>query len=303
MQMRCKRVIRISLGAMVACPLLLVSGVVSSEESGSSTWECASGGYGRVIELFRNDYPEDAASMSSDSGFACRVVYTKNGDSEVLWQARNDPDYCEPRVLALLETLTSAGFRCLQAVEAENGADRHTVSAVEPVSATPLPPPVEPPQARSDDGNSAVRAMLAKHYEDSYLDAMVAAMPPGFTVHPDRDGLVAERGGFLHIAPPNHFVKTLPDGSYVLVNTLLLQRGSTSSFVNLGFAVTNSRYRFLGYAAVHSAVQATVMDADSGAVALMVTTAETPSCEASRRMQTLRWIANLEIDAGGDCNN
>jgi hypothetical protein len=85
----------------------------------------------------------------------------------------------------------------------------------------------------------------------------------------------------------------MSDGSYVLVNTLLMRSGSTSSFVNLGFAVRDSRYRFLGYAIAHSAVEVKVLDADSVKVALMVSQAANESCEASRRMRTLQWAAEF----------
>jgi hypothetical protein len=269
---------------------LLLSGIAASNDEVKSSWQCVSGSFERKIVLYRSE-PDRDASTAAISGLACRVVYTKNGASEELWQARNDPDYCEPRVRALVEKLKKSDFVCTSSDETLVNTERETSS---PVTAEDVvaPAPVKTAAVRTDDF-SALRGLLEKHYEDSYLDAMVLAIPAGFSIGEDSDAVYTESGGVLHLAPPNHFVKTMSDGSYVLVNTLLMRSGSTSSFVNLGFAVRDSRYRFLGYAIAHSAVEAKVLDADSVKVALMVSQAASESCEASRRMRTLHWAAEF----------
>ncbi|MGB5721873.1 MAG: hypothetical protein WBM34_14360 [Woeseiaceae bacterium] len=274
---------------------LLSSGIAASDDEVESSWQCVSGNLERDIVLYRSEF-DRSASTAAISGLACRVVYTKNGASEVLWQAHNDPDYCEPRVRALVEKLKDSGFVCTSSDETFVNTERDTSSPVTTedvvVPAPVKAAPVKTAAVRTDDF-SALRGLLEKHYEDSYLDAMVLAIPAGFSVSEDSDAVYTESGGVLHLAPPNHFVKTMSDGSYVLVNTLLMRSGSTSSFVNLGFAVRDSRYRFLGYAIAHSAVEVKVLDADSVKVALMVSQAANESCEASRRMRTLQWAAEF----------
>ena len=43
---------------------------------------------------------------------ACRVEYTKDGKTEILWRARNDPSYCQPKVEDLVGKLEASGFSC-----------------------------------------------------------------------------------------------------------------------------------------------------------------------------------------------
>ena len=281
--------------ALVLCQFAVLPGVVMSAEPTSSDWKCTSDNIERQIALFLNDGPEPAPSVGSEGSLACWVVYSKDGNSEVLWQARNDPNYCEPRVLALLENLQKAGFRCELSAERAISAEMSSAAAAEPDDGM-LPPPAETPSARSND-NVALRSLLERHYEGNYLDAMMGAIPAGFSVRPEIDAVSTKSGDILYVGPPNHFVKTMSDGSYVLVNTLVLQRGSASSFVNLGIAVRNERYRFLGYATVRSAVEAKVMKADRSEVTLMATPAATQSCAGLRRMRTLRWVSDFEFDS------
>jgi len=43
---------------------------------------------------------------------ACRVEYTRDGNTEVLWRARNDPSFCRPKVEDLVGKLEDSGFTC-----------------------------------------------------------------------------------------------------------------------------------------------------------------------------------------------
>lgn len=286
---------RAPLAALVLCQCAVLPGVVMGAEPTGSNWKCRSDNIVREIALFLNDGSERVPSVGSEGSLACWVVYSKDGDSEVLWQARNDPNYCKPRVLALLEKLQKAGFRCELSGEHTISADVSSPDAAEPDDAM-LPPPAETPSAQPNH-DVALRSLLERHYEDNYLDAMMAAIPAGFSVRPEIDAVSTKSGDLLYVGPPNHFVKTMSDGSYVLVNTLVLQRGSASSFVNLGFAVRNERYRFLGYATVRSAVEAKVTEVDNSEVTLMATAAATQSCAGLRRMRTLRWVSDFVVDS------
>lgn len=155
--------------------------------------------------------------------------------------------------------------------------------------------------------------MLEKHYVGSYLDAMVAAMPPGFIVQKDGQSVSRGPGEYLQVAPPDNFVKTLPDGSYVLVNTLRFERGATSSYVNFGFQVNDNRFRFLGYATTGSVTDIRILDTDPDKVVVSVAPAPVGTCVAARRTRTIEWRGTMDdSDAtdprlqigdttGGDC--
>lgn len=268
--------------------LALLPCVNASAESVSSVWTCRSGALEREITLARNEPLAPAPAGESQEAFACRVDYSKNGAVEVLWRARHDPEFCEPRVLALLSKLRAAGFQCEESGHESSGDERRATGTIDANGNSRQSP--ASPAPRNDPGDDPLlRALLERHYEDFYLDAMIGAIPAGFTVASTSDAVATESGDILFVGPPNHFVKAMPDGSYVLVNTLVAQRDSMSSFVNLGFVVRNNRYRFLGYAIAHAAVEAKVSDADADQVSLMVTTAATASCESVRRVRTLRW--------------
>ena len=173
---------------------LLLPGIVASNDEVKSSWQCVSGDLGREIVLYRSE-SDRGASTAAISGLACRVVYTKNGASEELWQARNDPDYCEPRVRALVEKLRNSGFVCTSSDETlvNNEAETSSpVTAEDAVAPAPVKTaPVKTAAVRSDDF-SALRGLLEKHYEDSYLDAMVLAIPAGFSVREDSDAVYTE---------------------------------------------------------------------------------------------------------------
>lgn len=258
----------------------------------TSIWTCTSGDFVREITLFSSNDPAQEMAGVGEQRFACRVEYSKNGVSEELWIARNDPDFCQPKVLALVRKLQAAGFRC-QASGAPIESTERSLAGAADTGGQDAPSAAErAPLARTSD-DAALRALLERYYEDFYLDAMVAVIPAGFTVGASSDAVSAKSGAVFYVAPPNHFVKTMADGSYVLVNTLVLRRDSTSSFVNLGFVVRDNRYSFLGYAIAHAAVEAKVSDADADEVTLMATTAATATCEGVRRTQTLPWLPDF----------
>ena len=300
---------RTASNASFACIVILLPAVGLGDVTPQMTWHCESGSHVREIALYRNEPTAEQPVVGSESRPACRVVYTKNGDAQVLWQARNDPSYCQPRVLALVEKLENGGFRCARKGEPAAG-DVGVAEGSVGTKAEPLGPTAAAPVVTNDAGRSALRELLGRYYEDYYLDAMAEAIPAGFTVHPDKPAVSAGPGGLLHLGPPDHFVKTMPDGSYVLVNQLLFEHGGTSSFVNLGFVVDNERYRFLGYATAHSVSEVEVHDADTAQVSLMLTETPAPACEMVRRLQLLAWAPVLEthyaeesknIPGTGDC--
>lgn len=289
-----------------AAPLIGVLAVLPGIAVGAgpeiSTWSCTSGDFVREIALFRHDGPAQEIAGVAAQPFACRVEYSKNGKSEELWIARNDPDFCQPKVLALVSKLQAAGFRCRVPGAPIESAERSSRGAADTDGRDALSAAEQVPPARAGD-DAALRALLERYYEDFYLDAMVAVIPAGFTAGTSIDAVSAKSGAVLYVAPPNHFVKTMADGSYVLVNTLVLQRDSTSSFVNLGFVVRDNRYSFLGYAIVHAAVEAKVSDADADEVTLMATTAASATCEGVRRIRALPWLPDFAAASSQQSND
>lgn len=70
--------------------------------------------------------------VDPEAGYVCDVLYEKpdEGDTrEVLWSARNNPDYCEPRFVELVEDLASRGWVCGPAEEADGAGDEPAVAA------------------------------------------------------------------------------------------------------------------------------------------------------------------------------
>lgn len=294
----------------VACIISALD--AAADEPIERSWHCSSQGLERQIVLYRR------AASTGDGEFACRTVYAKDGESKVLWQALNNPDYCEPKVLALVKKLQNSGFQCTVLDSAKQN-DQIGLSSETAVDDTDVMVPATQIQdisgGTAGGGSTAAefRSMLQKHYVDSYLDAMVAAMPPGFIVQ--EDGLSVSRGPseHLHVAPPDNFVKTLPDGSYVLVNTLRFERGATSSYVNFGFQVNDNRFRFLGYATTRSVTDIRILDADPDKVVVSVAPVPVGACVAARRTRTIEWRGTVDDShptdpglqigdtAGGDC--
>ncbi len=259
-----------------------------ADERPATSWQCSSDGHERTIELYERDGERRQGELS------CRVVYTKQGASEVLWQAQNNPDYCRPKALSLVARLESAGFACTM-LHPQNRPD--TGSDSQPPAtddSESLAPPL--PVAAGDkpaDTETDLRMILSKHYKEDYLDAMLAALSTGFSLQHGEDAISIGPNGYLHVGPPDHFVKTLSDESYVLVNTLLVERAATSSYVNLGFQVKNQRYRFLGYAATQPVTELEVLDADTESVVLSLRPVPAADCIPARQTQVLAWRDEL----------
>jgi len=73
-----------------------------------------------------------------EAGYVCDVLYEKpdeQGTSEVLWSARNDPNYCTPHFSGLIEQLRSNGWDC-----------------------SPVEDTIETAEARSDEGGGEASA-------------------------------------------------------------------------------------------------------------------------------------------------
>jgi hypothetical protein len=288
------------------------------EESMVAIWQCASQSAQRELELYTWGLSCQESLRPPEGQYACRVVYKKDGGSEVLWQARNDPEFCEPKARALVARLQQAGFecavtehasRCEEAPQtavtgrddAEPARASEAVAASEPAGASEaavasepaVTAPATPVEKDEEETAAELRRLLEKYYEDNYLDAMIAAIPAGFDAQSDMDVVSSRAGKNLHVGPPDHFIKTMPDGSYVLVNTLLLEREAASSFVNFGFQVRDQRYLFLGYAVAESVAASQVLDADTDKIVLSVTSVATESCNSTRRTRTVRWGSDL----------
>lgn len=86
-----------------------MASLATADEGAQLSYDCtADDGSTRQIESLAycsNERPPPGQD-------ACRVEYTKDGDTEILWRARNDPSYCQPKVEELIGKLEASGFSC-----------------------------------------------------------------------------------------------------------------------------------------------------------------------------------------------
>lgn len=90
--------------------LCLLAQLAMGQERVPAGYECtAADGSTRRIEIEVDCSNKQPLPAGRD---ACRVEYTRDGDTEILWRARNDPSYCRPKVEELLGKLEESGFSC-----------------------------------------------------------------------------------------------------------------------------------------------------------------------------------------------
>ena len=85
---------------MFLASLLLVPIAATAVENQRTT--CHHGDQTRVIELV---YP-------TGQMLPCEVHYTKNGTTEVLWNAQNETRYCESKAAEFIEKQRGWGWNC-----------------------------------------------------------------------------------------------------------------------------------------------------------------------------------------------
>jgi hypothetical protein len=64
---------------------------------------CTDGQQERVISIIYKD---------QDAKVPCNVEYTKNGQTEALWQAENEFGYCEEKAEEFIQKQIEWGWRC-----------------------------------------------------------------------------------------------------------------------------------------------------------------------------------------------
>ncbi len=69
-------------------------------QTDAADYVCTKDGATRQIEVVR------------ESGYACRVKYTRPSGTTYPWNARNEADYCQPKAFGLAERLGSFGWSC-----------------------------------------------------------------------------------------------------------------------------------------------------------------------------------------------
>ena len=82
------------------------SGLAS--EVSASSWTCQQAGLTRQVVIY---YPEAPARLP------CQVFYakpTENTLPRALWEAENEPDYCEQKAAEFIEKLRSWGWYCVR---------------------------------------------------------------------------------------------------------------------------------------------------------------------------------------------
>lgn len=76
---------------------------VSHAQSDAADYLCTKNGVTRQIAVVR------------DSGYACRVKYTRSSGITYPWNARSEAGYCGPKAASLAERLGSFGWACVAA--------------------------------------------------------------------------------------------------------------------------------------------------------------------------------------------
>ena len=92
--------------AAFALYLVPVTGLHAEAEA--ADYVCTKDGATRQIAVVR------------ESGYACRVKYTKPSGSTYPWNARNEADYCRPKASGLAEKLGTFGWTCDAAAEVQS---------------------------------------------------------------------------------------------------------------------------------------------------------------------------------------
>jgi hypothetical protein len=90
---------KVYLSSILVFCIVFTSSHSSGGDNGLS-YACEKDGATRFVEVV------------SDTGFACRVKYTKSSATTFPWNARNEADYCRPKAIGLLEKLGSLGWEC-----------------------------------------------------------------------------------------------------------------------------------------------------------------------------------------------
>lgn len=84
-------------------PLLLITG--SAIAADNQTFTCTNAGSTRTIEV-------------AAAGNGCEVRYTKGGDTQTLWRAEHESNYCAPKAEAFVEKQKGWGYQCETAAAA-----------------------------------------------------------------------------------------------------------------------------------------------------------------------------------------
>lgn len=80
----------------------LTTGLALALPAAAISFECKLDNLGRSISVI---YPEQTP-------VPCHVEYTKEGDTQILWQAENSEGYCEEKARAFATKHESWGWQC-----------------------------------------------------------------------------------------------------------------------------------------------------------------------------------------------
>lgn len=114
----------------VMCRFFLVLGIaaMSSAALGDAT-TCKSGNNIRKVEL---------QTGTSTDAKGCAVAYIKEteapGATQILWQAKNDQDYCTTKAKAFVEKLQGMGWTCDGSLSSSETAPTATQESAAPAN-------------------------------------------------------------------------------------------------------------------------------------------------------------------------
>jgi hypothetical protein len=260
----------------------------SAELRPVKAWQCTAaapdtrsgteGAPDREIILFEYRSPDNCLSVAQPpiGANVCRADYTKDGVTETLWRARNNRDYCRPRVENLVQELDMAGFFCASIKieecegQAEVAADSvpfessqpapqaAPVSETEPARKTDAKTAIEPatgtdalktatttaaqspaPVDKTAGRDNQLTAFFNGLFDSSLARAMAdAAIPDDFSVY-DQNTLASSNGETLRFTRGTHAWETRRDRGVLVINADF-QRGPSFNDVFFGFAFDRS---------------------------------------------------------------
>jgi hypothetical protein len=87
---------------------------------------CSSGSTRHVISVYNGEVYDGERRTG-----ACRVDYTKYGETKTVWSSKNDPAFCTAKAAALITKLVQGNFSCktLGAAPGRPDADGHAAPA------------------------------------------------------------------------------------------------------------------------------------------------------------------------------
>jgi hypothetical protein len=95
------------IGVLCLAAVAAVAAGAARAQTPREDFICSSGSTHHVISVYNGEV-YDGERRSG----ACRVDYTKYGETKTLWSSKNDPAFCTAKAAALITKLIQGNFSC-----------------------------------------------------------------------------------------------------------------------------------------------------------------------------------------------